>query len=32
MEGTVLGEVSQSEKDNYSMISHTWNLKNTTDQ
>ena len=27
LEGTVLGEISQTEKGKYCMISHMWNLK-----
>ena len=30
LEGTVLSEISQTEKDKYWMLSHMWNLKNTT--
>ena len=30
LEGIMLSEISQTEKDKYYMISHMWNLKNTT--
>ena len=29
LEGTMLSEISQTEKDKYCMISLTWKLKNT---
>ena len=33
LEGIILSEVSQKEKDKYSMLSfYTWNLKNKTDK
>ena len=30
LEGIMLNEISQTEKDKYCMISLMWNLKNTT--
>ena len=30
LEGIMLSEISQTEKDKYCMISHMWNLKYTT--
>ena len=32
LEIIILSEVSQTEKDKYYMISHTWNLKNKTNE
>ena len=32
LEGTMLSEISQTEKDKYHMISHIWNLKNKTNK
>ena len=31
LEGITLSEISQSEKDNYHMISLVWNLRNKTE-
>ena len=30
LEGIMLSEISQTDKDKHCMISHMWNLKNTT--
>ena len=30
LEGIMLSEISQTEKEQYCMITHMWNLKNTT--
>ena len=32
LEGIILNEISQTDKDTYCMITHKWNLKNTTNQ
>ena len=32
LEIIILSEISQTEKDKYSMLSHMWNLKNKTNK
>ena len=32
LEGIMLSEINQSEKDNYHMISVMWNLRNNTEE